>query len=870
MYLLLRNALRQTIRMAVACLLALMLLGPTVSATTETSHPDDLLQFTSGGHILGFTADGVYAASGGHAYRVQFVNAATAPVADTPPAEGGGGVPALSRVTYPNLWPGISLAYDAPDGTLLRSTYRLEAHADPAHIRLRYNVPVELERGGSLTLRYAAGLMRESAPVAWQEIDGQRLLVAVSFRLIAPEPTVDHEPVLSASGRSTIQSQQVGFSLGDYDPAYPLTIDPSLTWHTFLGGSGNDGSYSIAVDGSGNVYVAGDSNAAWGSPVRGYSGDYDAFAAKLDSSGALQWHTFLGGSGIDFGYSIALDGSGNVYVAGASTPSWGSPVRAHSGGYFDAFAAKLDSSGALGWHTFLGGSGSDTSYSIAVDGSGDVYVTGLSDAAWGSPIRAYSDDYDAFVARLDSSGVLQWHTFLGGGGTDYGFGIVVGGSENVYVVGRSYGTWGSPVRGYSGDYDAFAAQLDGSGALGWHTFLGGSEYDLGHSIAVDGSGNVYVAGDSSATWGSPIRAHSGGYLDAFTAQLGSGGVLQWHTFLGGSGSDYGRGIAVDGSGNVYVTGTSDAAWGAPVRGYSGGQDAFGAQLDSSGALQWHTFLGQSLNDYGGGIVVDGGGNVYVAGTSQATWGAPVRTHSGDYDAFAAKLSSAPEIDVQGNSQSIANGSTTPSAANHTDFGTTAVSGGAVVRTFTIRNSGDADLNLTGSLAVTLTTGAHFSVTVQPSSPVISNSTTAFDITFAPWAAGSFTDTVHIPNDDSDENPYTFVISGAGTADTLTTIIGDAPDPSAVGQAYTVTVSVSSAEGTPTGVVDVDDGGGNGCSITLSGGTGGCSLTSTHAGTKTLTASFNGTVYFGASSDVEVHTVNGTFCYLPLILKNAAP
>ena len=179
--------------------------------------------------------------------------------------------------------------------------------------------------------------------------------------------------------------------------------------------------YAIAVDGSGNVYVSGDSPATWGSPVRAYTSDYDAFAAKLNSSGALTWNTFLGGSGDDGGCAIAVDGSGNVYVGGYSNATWGSPVRAFTpnGLNNDAFAAKLNSSGALTWNTFLGGSGGDSGRAIAVDGSGNVYVSGSSDATWGSPVRAFTaGDNDAFAAKLNSSGALNWNTFLGGSGND--------------------------------------------------------------------------------------------------------------------------------------------------------------------------------------------------------------------------------------------------------------------------------------------------------------------------------------------------------------------------------------------------------------------------------------------------------------------
>jgi hypothetical protein len=748
----LRELCQRCFHVTVACLLALLLVGTVAPAAAEPpASPEAPLQFTSSGHVLAFTLGGVVAAAGSHAYRVEFVNAATTPVADTPVAasEGGSGPPPLTRVTYPDLWPGISLAYDALGGALLRSTYRLAPLADPDRIRLRYNAPVELESDGSLALHYTTGAMRESAPVAWQEIGGRRIPVAVTFRLIEPG--------------AIAESRQVGFSLGDYDPAQPLTIDPSLTWHTFLGGSVTDRGWGIAVDGSGNVYVAGDSDATWGSPVRAHSGDSDAFVAKLDSGGALQWNTFLGGGGSDYGRGIAVDGSGNVYVAGSSLADWGSPIRDYSGSR-DAFAVQLDSSGALQWHTFLGGSRWDIGSSIAVDESGNIHIVGYSDATWGSPVRAFngSRSSDAFAAKLDASGALEWNTFLGGSDQDYGNAIAVDGSGNLYVTGDSHAVWESPIRTFSGGIDAFAAKLDSSGALQWNTFLGGSVTEYGYGIAVDGSGNVYLAGGSNATWGSPVRAHSGD-ADVFAAQLDDSGDLQWHTFLGGSRGDWANSIALDGSGNVYLAGRSYATWGTPVRAFSGDIDALAAQLDGSGALQWHTFLGGSGQDVGFSIAVDGSGDAYVAGYSRATWGTPVRDYSGALDALAAKLSPRPEIDVQGNGQSIPNGATTPSVANHTDFGTTSVASGALVRTFTISNSSSVDwLNLTGSPPITLTRGTHFSVTAQPSSPVPGHSATAFEITFAPSAVGAFTDTVHIANDDINENPYTFVISGTGT------------------------------------------------------------------------------------------------------------
>ena len=386
---------------------------------------------------------------------------------------------------------------------------------------------------------------------------------------------------------------------------------------------GTDQGYGLAVDGTGNVYVSGYSTATWGSPVAAYNGGgVDAFVAKLDNNGNLIWNTFLGGTGNDEGFGVAVDGIGNVYVAGYSDATWGSPVRAYTGS-FEAFAAKLDSSGTLIWNTFLGSGGFDIGRAVAVDGTGNVYVAGYSAATWGSPTRPFSGVQDAFAAKLDLGGNLIWNTFLGGSGTDFGNAIAVDAIGNVYVAGSSEAGWGTPVRAYAGGTAAFVAKLDFNGAITWNTFLGSGLNDSAEALALDVLGNVYVTGNSAASWGAPVAPYSGGE-DAFAAKLASSGALVWNTFFGSSATDTGEGIAVDGIGNVDVAGYSDATWGSPTRSYSGSFDAFAVQLSPAGAVTWNTFLGSASADFAQEVAVDLNGNVYVAGFSDATWGAPVR------------------------------------------------------------------------------------------------------------------------------------------------------------------------------------------------------------------------------------------------------
>lgn len=641
---------RLNVRRMIPLLLILGALALTTSAlvlsqhafsTTVTNENEDvtpLAQFTSQGHLLGFQSAGVVISNATYALRVEFVGANALPPRADSFTQSSDTLSPLTRVTYANVWNGITLTYDAPEGSILRSTYTLAPFARAETIRLRYNAPLTLNSNGTLSTAYAAGQVTESAPLAWQEQNGQRIPVEVEFVMRG--------------------EREVGFALGEYDPRLALVIDPVLTWNTFLGGGGYDVGYGIAVDASSNVYVTGFSEGGWGTPIRDYSGGEDAFVAKLDASGALIWNTFLGSDSPDAGFAVAADGSGNSYVIGYSGQTWGTPVRAHAGSW-EAFAAKLDSNGNLTWNTFLGGSSNDYGKGISVDGNGNVYVAGDSWATWGAPVRSFTDNpdpngisIDAFAVKLDTSGALVWNTFLGSPLADLGNGIVVDGSANVYMVGGSNATWGAPVRAFSELGDAFAAKLDSNGALTWNTFLGGSLPDSGKGVTVDTAGRLYVAGVSAGTWGTPVRPFTDFNDDTFAAKLESSGALTWNTFLGGKGWEGGGEIAVGGQ-NVYVSGYGNRTWGKPLRPFTNDVDVFAVKLDGSGGLTWNTFLGGGGWDGGGGssivgrrrdtaIAVDRNGNAYVTGFSRVTWGKPVRAFVAHWDVFVAKLPSTPD------------------------------------------------------------------------------------------------------------------------------------------------------------------------------------------------------------------------------------
>ena len=750
-----------------------------------------LLQYTAGGHVLGFDAGQMYVATGSHMLRVEFVGASDC----EPVAEGGGKDEAgkaqpLTRVEYPGLWRNVSLVYESKSGSVLKSTYYVAPGGRPEDIRLKYNGPVQVAANGGIAIGLQAGRFSEAAPVAWQENAGKRISVAVIFKKVS--------------------DTEAGFEVGAYDKTLPLVIDPELSWNTFLGSSTNDYGHGIAVDCTGNVYVAGFSDAAWdgdNGSIMKYQGGDDAFVSRIDSNARSLWSTFLGSSSYDYGNAIAVDCSGNLYAVGYSDATWGSPPA--GGGYkggSDAFVAKLNSSGHLAWNIFLGSSNSDDAYAIAKGGNGYIYVVGNSLATWGSPVRSFTvsspANDDAFVAKLADNGTLKWNTFLGGDFWDSGMGIAVDGSGNAYVTGYSGASWGSPVQAFSGSENAFIAKLADNGTLKWNTFLASSR---AFGIAVDGGGNAYVTGYSYATWGSPIRLFSGD-VDAFAAKLASNGACVWNTFLGGSSSDTGSGIAVDGSGNVYVAGYSQATWGTPERPFSGlgYSDVFAAKIDSVGALAWNMFLGGGSDDYGGSIAVDGSGNVYVAGESTATWGYPGRAFSGSgyYDAFVAKISIIPEMNVTGNGFDIHCGDSSPRIEDHTHFGSAGIIGGTVVRTFTIENTGDAVLNLTGNprVAVSGSNAADFSITAQPDATVAPGSSTTFQVTFNPSVIGDRTAVINIVNNDPSKSPYNFFIKGTGVCDYVLSASSDSFTAAAGSGSFTMTTGPSctwSAGGNPT-------------------------------------------------------------------------
>jgi hypothetical protein len=377
------------------------------------------------------------------------------------------------------------------------------------------------------------------------------------------------------------------------------------------------------------------SGRAEGGPSSGPSALWNTSAVGL----TYQWHAFYGiADAITELRSIAVDAAGNVYVAGYTQKTWGSPLHAYSGAN-DVVVIKLNSLGAYQWHTFYGASrttsedGDDEAAGIAVDADGNVYVTGYSDRTWQGPgntqpLHAHGGNAEyMFILKLNSSGAYQWHTFYQPGRANA---IALDSARNVYVTGYAAGEWGTPLHSAAANGHLVVLKLNSSGAHQWHTYYGGgvgSGDEAGYGIVTDSLNNVYVAGSATYTWQgdrnvAPLNPFSGGEgysTDIVVLKLTNSGTYQWHTFAGASGSDdVGNGISW-GGGGISVVGQSFDTWGSPLHANAGGRDIVVLKLNTNGQRQWNTFYGSGYDDNGGGISVDASGNAYVAGRSAGSW-----------------------------------------------------------------------------------------------------------------------------------------------------------------------------------------------------------------------------------------------------------
>ena len=786
-------------------------------------------------------------------------------------------VPTYGRVRYENIYPGVDLVYYGKQGGQLEYDFVVAPGADPGAIALAIDaggqvssrqkaagssqpsVASRARRAGSgvtdhvprttdstqskirnrkskisSSLRIAAngdlivtaegGEARFHKPVVYQE-------QSIRLRRNSSQLTGESEGALdcmspdngqrtSANPKSEIQNPksidayyvlksdgEVTFEIAPYDRTRPLIIDPVLSYSTYLGGSDMDYANAIAVDPSGNAYVTGYTASidfplvkpVQSSPGGGTCTDgvdtiacFDAFVTKLNPAGtALVYSTYLGGSNEDYATGIALDASGDAYVTGY-TNSTDFPVKnalqAENAGGYDAFVAELSADGAsLIYSTYWGGSSDDIGTGVAVDSSGNAYISG----------------YTASPEFPVTPGALQ----------------------------ANYG---------GGDHDGFVVKFNSGGAeLGYSTFLGGSADDYAYGVAVDSAGDAYVTGATNSANFPTLNAFQPNYAgglcavapntfpcyDAFVAKLNpAGSALIYSTYLGGTGSDYGYAIALDGSSNAYMTGYTTSTnfpttAGAFQQVFGGSYDTFVTKLDGAGsALVYSTYLGGPGTQVGYDVAVDSSGHAFVTGYNYGggfpTVSPTQAKNAGFYDAFVSMLNASGSslvfstylggsldevgrgisLDPSGNAYvtggtfsldfPITSGSYQPTygggpydafvtkfsltpgpfvalSPSSYNFGNQAVGTTSSAAPITLTNTGNATLNIT-SVTIAGTNSGDFTQTNNCGPTVAAGASCTLSVTFTPTVVGAETGVVTI-TDNASPATQTVSLTGTGVA-----------------------------------------------------------------------------------------------------------
>jgi hypothetical protein len=701
------------------------------------------------------------------------------------PARWHRNLPTYARVRYKNVYPGIDLLYYG-NHQQLEYDFAIAPGSDPARIQFEITGSngILINAEGELVLKAGGGELHFQNPTTYQESNGKRVPLQGGY--IVKDAT------------------HIGFHVAQYDQRKPLVIDPVLVYSTYLGGSGNDQPKGLAVDGSGNVYIAGYTDSAdfplatLGSLPGGAN---HVFVAKLDPTGSnLVYADYIGGNSQDYGDALVLDNLNNVYVTGSTASSDFPVVNPYQGTYpgsFNAFLTKISADGSsLLYSTYLGGNGSDVPAGIARDTLGDVFVAGNTSSTNFPVANAYQStalpnqgslygNY-GFLTKFSPDGSsLIYSTYLSGnsnvpyncGGTPCWSppssainGIAVDASGNAYAAGitNTYNfptTPGAYLTADSTQQNAtvgFVSKFSGSGALDYSTYFyesSGLVTDI-NAIAVDSSGSAYVTGNAISDGTFPITSTSicdpaiygwgcsYGFVTKFDPTASS---LLYSTFLGPNNYANAAAIVLDATNDAYVlASTSSSSFGIVngIEPYTLGSDLLLVEIDPTASSQlFATYLGGNGNENAAGMVLGSNGNLYVAGSTLST-DFPVtgkafqKLLGGNTDTFVMKLgpASAPSVALS------------PSNLQYStqQLGTT-----SQPQQVLLRNMGSSSLSIPA-----ISVSPDFTETDNCGTSVPAAGSCTLSVSFAPTAAGSRAGSIQI-TDDAVGSPHAITLAGNG-------------------------------------------------------------------------------------------------------------
>ncbi len=586
-------------------------------------------------------------------------------------------LPTYGSVSLGEIYPNIQYRLRAY-GNNVEKLFTVQPGGKPQDIQVRLKgaQTLKVTADGTLEAKTKLGPIRFTAPIAYQEKEGQRIPVTVAY---------------------AVTGNRYGFTLGDYDKTADVVIDPLLQ-STYLGGGTSNGTFvdtrdvitSVALDAAGNVLVAGGTGAnnfpSTAGGAQAYAGGTDVFVAKLNPNlTALIQATYLGGTDGDFANALVIDSAGNVIVAGWTAsnnfPSTTGGAQANHGAFFgdvngNAFVAKLNGNlTSLIQATYYGDRFTEAT-GLALESSGNIYVTGYTGTtvpgtSGGAQAVRHGTGDEIFIAKFNSTlTTIVQSSYLGGLNNDSPNAIAIDGSGNVYIAGRTDsfdfpGVSGGAQSIRSGE-EGFVAKLNGAlTSLIQSTYLGGNYGGPGaiYAIAINSSGFVYVTGYTQGTifpgtagGAQPILS---GNSNAFVAKLTGNltNVIQ-ASYLGGSGYTSAHSLILDAAGDVYVGGVTNSTdfpqtAGGAQPAFGGMNDAFVAKLDGSLThLFQATYLGgineeayPLLSSYAPRISLakSSDGNIYVASSTQSSnfplvLGGAQSTLSGAVDGFIVKIS----------------------------------------------------------------------------------------------------------------------------------------------------------------------------------------------------------------------------------------